>query len=127
VLRRLVAAGLDVRLSLAPVMPGLTDGEADLDRLLSGVAAAGVRRMSWQVLFLRSPTREAWLTFLAREFPERLRGYRRAYGGRACLGGPYVERLRARIDRLRERHGLASMPFERSEGVRVERQLGLWS
>jgi DNA repair photolyase len=127
VLRRLVAAGLDVRLSLAPVLPGLTDGEADLDRLLSRVAAAGVRRMSWQLLFLRSPTREAWLAFLAREFPDRLRGYRRAYAGRAYLGGPYVERLRSRIDRLRERHGLASTPFERSKGVRAGRQLDLWS
>jgi hypothetical protein len=83
--------------------------------------------MSWQVLFLRSPTREAWLAFLGREFPERLAGYRRAYAGRAYLGGPYVERLRARVERLQERHGLASTPFERSRGGRLERQLGLWS
>jgi DNA repair photolyase len=115
------------RSSLAPVLPGLTDGETDLDLLLSRVAAAGVRRMSWQVLFLRSPTREAWLGFLEREFPDRLAGYRRAYAGRSHLGGPYVERLRARVDRLRERHGFDADPFDRSKAPRLGRQLDLWS
>jgi DNA repair photolyase len=127
VLRRLAAAGLHVRLSLAPVLPGLTDGEADLDLLLSRVAAAGVRRMSWQVLFLRSPTREAWLGLLTREFPERVPAYRRAYAGRSHLGGPYVKRLRERIDRLRGRHGLDAAPVDRAKAPRPGRQLDLWS
>ena len=41
VMRRLVEAGIEVSLGLAPVLPGLTDDEASLDLLLEHVAAAG--------------------------------------------------------------------------------------
>ena len=42
VLRRLAEAGLRVGLSLSPILPALTDGEADLDELIGRAAAAGV-------------------------------------------------------------------------------------
>jgi DNA repair photolyase len=45
VMRRLVDAGIEVRFNLAPVLPGLTDREPDLDDLLGRVARAGVTRM----------------------------------------------------------------------------------
>ena len=127
VLRRLALAGIDVSLGVAPVLPGLTDRERDLDRLLREAAAAGVRRMSWSVLFLRSPTREAWMGWLEREFPERVPAYRRAYAGRSHLGGAYVERLRSRIETLAARHGLARRAFDRSEAGGRPRQLALWT
>src|SRR5687767_2688332 len=42
-MRRLVAAGIEACLGLAPVLPGITDDEASLDELLARVASAGVR------------------------------------------------------------------------------------
>jgi DNA repair photolyase len=106
VLRRLAEAGLRVGLSLSPIVPGLTDREEDLDELLSRVAAAGVRRMWANLLFLRSPTREKYFDFLAREFPRYLEAYRRAYAGRAYLAGGYRKRIEAMVRRLRDKHGL---------------------
>jgi DNA repair photolyase len=104
VMRRLVEAGLDVWLGLAPVLPALTDGEPDLDDLLRAVAATGVRRAFTNVLFLRSPTREKYLRWLGAEFPRYLEAYRRAYEGRVYLRGPYRTRIDETLRRLRRKH-----------------------
>jgi len=113
VLRRLVEAGLDTWLALAPVLPALTDDEPSLDELLGRVAAAGVRHLFMNVLFLRSPTKEKFLRWLAAEFPGYLEAYRRAYGERVYLRGPYRDRIEARVRALKEKHGF--VPAERDD------------
>jgi DNA repair photolyase len=106
-MRRLTEAGIETWLGLAPVLPALTDAEEDLDRLLGEVRAAGVRHLFTNVLFLRSPTREKYLRWLASDFPRYLEAYRKAYAGRVHLGGAYRERIRERLARLEEKHGFA--------------------
>src|SRR5262245_43247926 len=125
VMRRLVEAGLDVRLNLAPVLPGLTDRESDLDALLGRVAATGVRRMMHNVLFLRSPTKEKYLRRLAATFPRYLPAYERAYAGRVYLSGRYREHVRDLVSRLRRKHGLSGHSEE--ELRPPEEQMALWS
>lgn len=125
VLRRLRAEGLDAGLAIAPILPGLTDAEADLEALVRSAAAAGVKRVSWRLLFLRSPTREAYLDWLAREFPRFRPAYERAYAGRSHLRGACVERIAALMGRLRERYSLDGETFGPS-GREPPRQLGLW-
>ncbi|HEV7502922.1 MAG TPA: radical SAM protein, partial [Vicinamibacteria bacterium] len=105
VMRRLTEAGLDAWLALAPVLPGITDAEASLDLLMGRVAAAGVRHMFANVLFLRSPTKEKFLRWLSAEFPSYVEAYTRAYAGRAYLRGRYRDRIDARVRTLRLKHG----------------------
>ena len=105
VMRRLVEAGIEVWLGLAPVLPALTDAERGLDDLLGQVAAAGVRHAFTNVLFLRSPTREKYLRWLEAEFPRYLEAYRRAYEGRVYLRGAYRARIDDLLLRLRRKHG----------------------
>jgi DNA repair photolyase len=112
VLGQLVGAGLDAGLSIAPVLPGLTDGEAVLDDLMRRAAAAGVRRVGWRFLFLRSPTREKFFRWLETDFPHLLPAYRRAFAGRSYLDGRYQRRVGALLERLRDRHGLIAASFE---------------
>jgi DNA repair photolyase len=128
VMRRLAEAGLDVAHTLAPVLPALTDGERDLDELLARVAAAGVRRMFCNILFLRSPTKEKYLRWLEAAFPRYLDAYRRAYGGRVYLEGRYRERLLALIDGLRVKHGFQPAGDGETSFRRPRRaeQLSLW-
>lgn len=129
VMRRLAEAGLDVSLSLAPVLPALTDSEQDLDLLLGRVRAAGVRAFSHVLLFLRSPTREKYLRWLGSAFPRYLPAYEAAYATRVYLGGAYRRRLDALLERLRERHGLAKAWSEEraAERPRKAQQLALWA
>ncbi|HXK08690.1 MAG TPA: radical SAM protein [Vicinamibacteria bacterium] len=126
VLRRLAAEGIDAGLAIAPVLPGLTDGEEDIDALVRAAAGAGVRRVSWRLLFLRSPTREKYLEWLSREFPRYLPAYERAYGRRSHLAGAYADRMGALVERARARHGLTGETFGRCGDPPVERQLTLW-
>ncbi len=127
VLRRLAEAGLRVGLSLSPILPALTDGESDLDELIGRAAAAGVPRMWASLLFLRSPTREKYFDFLAREFPRYLEAYRRAYAERSFLSGPYRKRIEALVQRLRAKHGLVpEASAEAGAYAPLPRQLGLF-
>lgn len=127
VMRRLVEAGIEVWLGLAPVLPAITDAERDVDELLRRVAAAGVRQLFSQVLFLRSPTREKYLRWLEAEFPRYLEAYRNAYRGRVTLGGRYRERIRGMIARLKAKHGFLDEPGGEDEGPRrPAEQLPLW-
>jgi DNA repair photolyase len=130
VLRRLAEAGLRVCLSVAPILPAITDGEADLDALLGRAAAVGVRRMFYNVLFLRSPTKEKYLRWIEQEFPHYLESYRRAYDRRVYLGGPYRERIRERVRRLRSKHGFDSEDGKEQSTSRssvAAEQLALWT
>jgi DNA repair photolyase len=125
-MRRLSAAGLKVSLSLAPILPGLTDSAEDLDELLARAARAGVATMSREILFLRSPTKEKYLDWLGREFPRYSEAYQRAYAGRTRLGGPYRQRILGLVDRLRDKHGLSRRTMPPALPA-PPRQLTLWS
>jgi DNA repair photolyase len=128
VLRRLQEAGIEASLSVAPILPALTDAEADLDALLARAAAAGVRHMFFNILFLRSPTREKYLRWLAEEFPRYHEAYARAYDGRVYLRGTYAARIRATMARLRTKHGFVARESADNERARLAsaEQLGLW-
>jgi DNA repair photolyase len=108
------------------VLPAITDAESDLDELLRRVAAAGVRHLFSQVLFLRSPTREKYLRWVAAEFPRYLEAYRNAYQGRVYLGGRYRERIRETIARLKAKHGFADGSDDEDAPARAAEQLRLW-
>ncbi|HEY7511926.1 MAG TPA: radical SAM protein [Vicinamibacteria bacterium] len=125
VMRRLVEAGVETWLGLAPILPALTDHEADLDRLLGQVRDAGVRHLFTNMLFLRSPTREKYLRWLEAEFPRYLEAYRKAYDGRVYLQGAYRERMKETVERLKRKHGFEAGGGEDAD-ARPPRQLLLF-
>jgi DNA repair photolyase len=125
-MRRLHEAGIDAGLGLAPILPALTDDEASIDRLLGQVVAAGVKRMFMNVLFLRSPTKEKYLRWLAGEYPRYLEAYERAYAGRVYLHGPYRDRLKQMVGRLKRKHGFLEENGDGRSGAPTPEQLGLW-
>lgn len=129
-LRRLAEAGLHVGLSVAPVLPALTDAPADLEALVARAAAVGVRRLSYSVLFLRSPTKEKYLRWIAAEFPRYLEAYEHAYSQSTYLGRPYRDRIRRTMTRLRDVYGFCSDVDQGGSAARLPTppaQLSLWS
>jgi DNA repair photolyase len=125
VMRRLVEAGVETWLGLAPILPALTDAEGDLDRLLGQVREAGVRHLFSNVLFLRSPTREKYLRWIAAEFPRYLEAYRKAYAGRVYLAGAYRRRIQDMVERLKLKHGFHT-PARQEDASSPARQLLLF-
>ena len=63
-------------------------------------------------LFLKPSSYGVMLPFLEREIPELAPRYRELYGKSAHLGKAYKESLAARVQRVRERYGLASGMIE---------------
>ena len=107
VLRRLVEAGLSVGLSLSPILPGITDHEAEPRRAHRpgrrgrreahvGVAAVPALAHAREVLRVHRPRVPA----LSRGLPAGLRRLA------AISRGAYRKRIEDTVRRLREKHGL---------------------
>jgi DNA repair photolyase len=95
-----------------PIMPGLTDSERSLDGLARAARQAGALTFGGGPLFLKPCAQAVMLPFLDREFPELAPRYRELYATSAFLGKPYKEALAARVQRVRDRYGLAAGMIE---------------
>ncbi|HET9345586.1 MAG TPA: radical SAM protein [Candidatus Limnocylindrales bacterium] len=102
-LTRLVDAGIDAGVGMAPILPGLSDRPELLRDVVKAARDAGATGIWTNVLFLRPGTREHFLENLARDWPELLPRYRRLYAGRSYLGKKDVEPVRREVADLRHR------------------------
>ena len=105
-LGRLAAAGLDVGLLVAPIIPGVTDGRDQLTALFRAAKEAGARRVAGEALRLGPVARRHFLPHLAREFPDLAARYDRRYGQRQTAGQDYTAALARRLDVIRRELGL---------------------
>ncbi|MEJ6490601.1 Rv2578c family radical SAM protein [Leucobacter sp. USCH14] len=100
-------AGLAADVFLMPVLPGLTDDPAHLQRLLRDIRDAGARSVVYGALHLRSHVKPWFLAWLEREHPELLPLYRSLYPGAASRAPQaYRVELAGRIRPLIARYGL---------------------
>jgi len=111
-LAELAAGGIYTGVFANPVMPGITDSASNLDAVAAAVKAAGGRWFGAGPLFLKSCAQRVFLPFLEEHFPHLVERYRRLYSGSGFLGRPYRDALRARVDAIRGRHGLAAAPVD---------------
>jgi DNA repair photolyase len=109
--RKLRDAGLSVGVFAMPVLPGLTDREADLDALARAARDAGAQWLSEQALFLMPSAQKAFFPFLEEKFPKLARDYRRWYGRSGNAPEGYRREIATRFARLRARYALGSRPY----------------
>ena len=110
--RELSEAGLMVGVFPNPIMPLLTDGERQLDRLAKAARDAGAQYFGGGPLFLMPSAQNVFLPFLEQHFPALAPHYRAQYEKSAYLGAGYKEMLRTRVQTVRDRYGLGSGPVE---------------
>lgn len=118
-LSRLVSAGLDVGVGMAPILPGLSDGPESLAAVVKAARDAGATGVWANLLYLRPGTREHFLENLARDWPALLPRYERLYDGRAYLGRAEIEPVRALVGRLRREFDLRDRRTVRLEPDRA--------
>jgi len=104
-LGEVAAEGIVTHLRVAPLLPGITDGEAALRPLLDAAAAAGVVDVEASPLRLPWRARRPFFAWLQREFPELLPRYRRLYRWRRTLPAAVRQDLLSPFHRLRLAHG----------------------
>jgi DNA repair photolyase len=105
-LQRLVEAGIDAGVGMAPILPGISDDPARLAEVVRAAREAGATGLWCNVLHLRPGTREHFLESLARHWPALLPRYERLY--RTPYPDPRVaDPIRARVAMLRAAHDIA--------------------
>ena len=109
---KLAAAGISVSVFPNPIMPGITDGERALDGVAKAAKDAGAVSFGGGPLFLMPCAQKIFFPFLEREFPQLLPRYRALFEKSGYLGREYKDVLRERVQRVRDRYGLASSPVE---------------
>jgi len=119
IIERLAAAGLDVGVNVAPMIPGL--GDEDIARILEAAAAAGARRAGFVFLRLPGSVATVFEERLRQTLPlraERVLGrvrearggklYDSRWGVRGRGEGRYAEAARALFESTARRVGLAT-------------------
>jgi DNA repair photolyase len=104
-LAKLVAAGVNAGLIVAPVLPGITDDMPHLEALFQGAREAGARFLHAGPLRLYPAIRDRFLPLLDAHFPDLAARYRRAYAGSSSAPRAYARALNHRIRRLQARFG----------------------
>jgi len=103
--RQLADAGIDARVLMMPLVPGISTAPALVEATLRAIAAAGVPLAGSNVAHLDDGVREHFFGFLEREYPQLLDGYRRLYArGYAARG--YTEQVAALVKAAAKRLGL---------------------
>ena len=124
VLKALVDAGIEAGVGMAPVLPGLSDSPRQLEATVAAAAKAGACFLWANIVYLKPGTKEHFMEFLARDYPQLLAGYRelfpKAYAPPA-VKTPVIEAVGA----FKRRYGIADRRSIRAEPAQEPVQLGL--
>jgi DNA repair photolyase len=122
-LSRLVEAGIDARVGMAPILPGLSDRPELLADVVREARAAGATGIWANLLYLRHGTREHFLAALEHDWPELLPVYERLYRRGAYLPRRETDPVRERVRALARSHGVRDRRRVRLEPPQMAEQL----
>jgi DNA repair photolyase len=106
VARTLNEAGISCGVLMAPILPYLTDSDAQLEATVAAVAASGATYVSPIVLHLRPGAREWWQAWLRREHPDLLPRYQALYGDRSNAPKGYQHEITEKVRAFADRYGV---------------------
>jgi DNA repair photolyase len=104
--KTLVDAGINARVGMAPILPGVSDGPEQLREVVRAAREAGATGIWANLLFLRPGTREHFLTHLAEDWPEQLPHYEELYADKAYLGADLMKPVRNEVSKLAREYGI---------------------
>ncbi len=108
--RRLREAEINVGINAMPILPGLTDSEADLDALMRAARDCGAQWIAGNVLFLMPASWKSFMKFLEAKFPKLAGQYRDWFKGYGNAPESYRKEISERVERLRRKYDLGSRP-----------------
>ena len=114
---RLSANGIQVGVNCMPVLPGITDAPEMIEELVRSVKAANASYIGACALRLQATARERYLPFIAAEFPELAKKYRRAYANGYQVSEKYRDGLAERFKVVCARNGISFGHYKRGRSV----------
>jgi DNA repair photolyase len=106
-IEKLVTAGIDVGVGMAPILPGISDRPEQLEAVVKAAREAGATGLWAGMLHLKDGTREHFMSVLSKHWPELVPRYEQAYRDRAYLPQAFGARTMQDVARLRSRHGVS--------------------
>ena len=104
---KLREAGLPCGVMAMPILPWLTDSEEALDSLFGALAAAGATGVTAGAVYLRSGTRDWFMSWLGKNYPQLVPKYRGLFGSGSYAPKEYRQWLAHRVNAAKARHGFA--------------------
>ncbi|HEX6682490.1 MAG TPA: Rv2578c family radical SAM protein [Candidatus Limnocylindrales bacterium] len=104
--RQFTEAGMRVGVMMAPILPGLSDTEEEIDTTVRGLVEAGAASVTPLVLHLRPGAREWFMQWMHRERRDLIPLYERIYRDRAYASADFQRLITARVRRACRRYGL---------------------
>jgi DNA repair photolyase len=123
-LAKLAGAGVRCGVMLAPIIPGLTDDQENLESVMRAAREHGASFVGDNVLYLKPGTKEWFMPFLRETYPHLLPQYERFYRG-AYAPRRYTEEVQAAVQQLRERWDMTGKREERRRDPVGQMQMAL--
>jgi DNA repair photolyase len=106
--RKLRDAGIAAGINAMPILPGITDGQQDLDALVRAARDSGAQWIAGGVLFLMPSSLKQFMPFLEQKFPKLVRQYQTWYARHAYAPDAYSKEIAERFEHLRRKYGVAA-------------------
>jgi DNA repair photolyase len=108
--RQLREAGLAVGVSAAPLIPGITDREGDLEAVGEAAKEAGAQWFWSGVLFLMPSSAKQFMPFVREQFPRLAKQYEDWYRKNGYAPEEYRRKAAERVARIRQKYGFNPRP-----------------
>jgi len=124
--RQLREAGLAVGVSAAPLIPGITDREGDLEAVAEAAKEAGAQWFWSGVLFLMPSSAKQFLPFVREKFPRLAKLYEDWYRNNGYAPEEYRRKAAERVALIRQKYGFNPRPQHEVQRTpqRVQLKLG---
>lgn len=109
---RLSSLGVRTDVLIMPILPGLTDGEAELRELMLAAKEAGALAVTGGALRMGPATRHTLLPWLDRHRPELATRYRTHFDGHQYVSRDYGKALQQRLRELKHETGFGDAEAE---------------
>jgi DNA repair photolyase len=109
--KELREAGLQVGVSASPLLPGITDGEGELEAVAAAAKKAGAQWFFSGVLFLMPSSAKQFLPLVREKFPRLARQYGQWYSKNGYAPEEYRRKASERVARIRRTYGFESRPW----------------
>ena len=124
VLKALVDAGIEAGVGMAPVLPGLSDSPEQLKATVSAAAEAGACYVWTNVVYMKPGTKEHFMEFLGREYPQLVPKYKDMFPG-AYAPSAVKTQVTEQVKALKREHHLGDRRAWRAQPPEEPVQLGL--
>jgi DNA repair photolyase len=124
-LRQLRDAGIPAGLFAIPLLPGITDGEGELEALAAKGKEAGADWFSSNILFLQPASAKQFMPALREKFPRLAQQYEDWFVRRGQAPEAYRAAFRLRLAGIRRRFGYPDLPYSKVHAPVAGAQLSL--